>query len=183
MKNTIDSIYYSRTETEHNIVIVWKPFSTYSTYVLLALAIVGCLVSITALSLFAFLLLGVNLVLYSSVCKMPRKEIYEASRKSSVQVSGSKFSFSTPLTITISKNGQYGEVFPENSNARKKGSTVGRIFLCFLTTVFRVLGALVCSALITGVYQGAYIGSLVVLLILTLIFFGVAFLCFRRLKK
>ena len=113
MKNNTNSIYYSRTDTKQSIVIVWKPFCTYSTYIFLAIAIIGILTSMTELAFGAFLLLFVNTVIYSVACKNVRKEINEAYRKSCVQVTGNKFSWSSPLTVTISKSGQSAQTNQE----------------------------------------------------------------------
>lgn len=106
MKNNTNSLYYSRTETEQTIVIVWKPFSFYSTAVLVVAALAGSFCSMPAVSLAALFLLFVNAAVYSAACKEPRREINEATRNSCVQVSGSKYSLSAPLTVTISKKTQ-----------------------------------------------------------------------------
>ena len=182
MQNTTNSLYYSRTETEQAVVIVWKPFSTYSTYILLAIALIGVFSSITPLSLGAFLLLLVNAVVYSTVCKEVKNEINEASRNSCVQVKGNKFSLSSPLTVIISRNGQLAETFHKTSTT-KKASTGKKVFFGFLTAVFLVLGLFVFSAFTTGVRQGAYVGSLIILLVLALVFCLLAFLCFRKSTK
>ena len=183
MKNITKSLYYSRTETEQSIVIVWKPFSTYSTFILLAVALVGSLCSITAISLIAFLLLVVNAVVYFADCKKPRSEINEASRNSSVQVSGNKFSLSSPLTVTIAKEGHNIEESKELCDSPKQGGIVKKVILGFLTAVFLILGFFVFSAMSLGIRQNAYSGSLIILLVLALIFFFLAFLCFKALKK
>ena len=183
MKGPSNSLYHSRTETEESVIIVWKPFSTDSTYVLLAIALVGSFGSIPLLSLGAFLLLFVNAAIYSSVCKEVKKEINEASRISSVQVKGNKFSFSSPLTVTIPKNGQSVRVAESAPVAKKKGSIVRKIFFGFLTAVFSLLGLFIFSALMMGIRQGAYMGSLIILFVLALIFFLIAFLCYKFSSK
>lgn len=116
MKNSTSSLYYSRTETEQTIVIVWKPFSFYSTVALSVAVLAGAFCSMPAVSLAALLLLFVNAAAYSVTCKNPRREINEATRNSSVQVTGSKYSVSSPLTITIPKGKQVNETVPEDSS-------------------------------------------------------------------
>ena len=183
MANTTNSIYYSRTETEEAVVIVWKPFSTYSTYILLAIALVGLFNSLTTLSLGAFLVLAVNAVIYSTVCKDVRNEINEASRKACVQVKGNKFSLSSPLTIIIPINGQCSGETQESSSAKNNSSIGKKVFFGLLAAVFLLLGLFVFSAFTTGVRQGAFIGSLIILIVLALFFFLLAFLCFRKSTK
>ena len=182
MQNTTDTLYYSRTETEQSVVIVWKPFSTYSTYTFLAIALIGVFSSITPLSLGAFLLLIVNAVVYSTVCKEVKNEINEASRNSYVQVKGNKFSLSSPLTVSIAKKWSAAVTIHESSST-KRVSTGQRVFFGFLTALFLILGLFVFSAFTTGVRQGAYVGSLIILLVFALVFFLLAFLCFRKTTK
>ncbi len=183
MKNNTRSLYYSRTETEQSIVIVWKPFSTYSTFILLVVALVGTLCSMTVISLFVFLLLAVNAVVYSVDCKKPRNEINKASLNSSVQVSGNKFSLSSPLTVTIAKKGHSIEESKESCDSQKQGGIVRRVIFGFLTVVFLLLGFFLFSAMSLGIRQNAHTGSLIILLVLALIFFLLAFLCFKAFKK
>lgn len=186
MKNTTESLYYSRTETDQSIVIVWKPFSTYSTFILLAIALVGSLCSITALALVAFLLLIVNAVVYSVDCKKPKSEINEASRNSSVQVSGNKFSFFAPLTITIMKAGQISEesTYPHDTPKQSSiGKIIKKVLFGFLTAVFLILGLSFFSVMTSGIQQNIYPESIMLLLVLSLVFFLLAYLCFKVLKK
>ena len=183
MKGTASSLYHSRTETADSVVIVWKPFSTYSTYVLLAIALIGSFTSITLLSLGAFLLLFVNAVIYSSICKEAKNEIKEASRNSSVQVKGNKFSLSAPLTVTIPKNGQRSSEVEAVPAPKKKGSMVKKVFFGFFAAIFLILGLFIFSTLMMGIRQSAYIGSLIILLVLALIFFLLAFLCYKVSSK
>ena len=183
MKNTTNTLYYSRTETDQAVVIVWKPFSMYSTYIFVAMALLGSLFSITALSIIALFLLFVNAIAYSASCKNPRSEINEASRNSTVQVSGNKFSLSSPLTITIPKGSHQVKIAQESYTAPKQGSIVKKIVFGFFTTVFLILGLFVFSAFTSGIRQNIYVGSLIILFVLALIFFLLAYLCFKTLKK
>ena len=183
MKHSKNSLYYSRTETDQSVVIVWKPFSTYSTLVLVALLLVGTLCSAYFLSLIAVLLLVANAVVYSAECKEPRTEINEASRNSSVQVSGSKYSISSPLTITLSKDLQTTELPQEICDTQKSSNTLKKVVSGIFAAIFLMLGLFASSALSMGVRQGAYTGSLIILFVLTIIFFLLAYLCFRSIKK
>lgn len=180
MEKTTNTIYYSRTETEQDIVVVWKPFSTYSTFVLLALLLLGSWLDMTLLPLGAYFLLFVNAIVYFLSCKKPRSEIKEASRNSSVKVSGNKFSFSSPLTVTISKEHKSSDEIP---NIPKRGGKIRKIIFGFLTGLFSFLGFFVFTAFTDGVRRGIYYLSSVILLVMALIFFLLAYLCLRAFKK
>ena len=183
MKNITNSLYYSRTETEQTIIIEWKPFSTYSIYILLAIALIGIFSSVAQLSLGAFILLLANTVIYSTICRGVKNEINAASRNSCIQIKGNKFSFSSPLTVIIPKSDQPIEVIPETSRTEKNGRTIKKVFLGFLSALFLILGLLVFSAFTAGIRQAAYVGSLILLLVFALILFLMAFLCFRNSTK
>jgi len=100
-------LFYQRSETDEQIIIVFRP---YSMYVLLVVLLV--LMGVTFVPALAdYEYLGNVLIPIAAVVVMARivmmhsvnKEVQEAIRSDNVKISGSKLSANNPLTFEISK--------------------------------------------------------------------------------
>ena len=184
MNNIEESIYHTRIETEDKIRIVWKPFSAYSTPVILAGCMLFVFVELPILSLLMVILMIANAVLYSTECKQIRQEIKLATQNSSVQVSGSKYSLSSPLTITIMDKAVVRfENSEEKRTDKKRGGPIKKLLFSFGAALFGFFAYFSLTAGMSGIRQGIYVWSIVLLMIIALFFGFLAYLCFKGLKK
>lgn len=107
-----DNIFYSRTETENEVIIKWKPYTTYSTFLcLLAMPLISILTSASPMStpltiVGIFILMMVNSVITIKATKQVTAEIRMAQQKGNCRLEGNKYSFSNPLVIYIDKSQQ-----------------------------------------------------------------------------
>lgn len=115
MEQTKRTLYFTRTETKADITIIWKPFANLSFLVPLAVYILfGKLTNASFVSIdteFIFALIAslglisfpVCAIVQFVKCKGVSREIKAATAAGAVSVSGSKYSFSNPLRVTIQK--------------------------------------------------------------------------------
>ena len=96
------ALLYERKETPDEIIIVYKYWPLF--YIILtATLILSFILEKWANILWAFF--GISVIIFIADIWKPNKEIRKAMREDSVQVSGSKFSFSKPFTAVIKKKG------------------------------------------------------------------------------
>ena len=110
MKDNKNSFFYSRTETDTKITIVWKP----TTFLFQFAPLLFCLLfSFTAslfleslftlLSSLSLILFFINSIVVIVKMRNITREINAALKNNSVQANGRKYSFSNPLTYIIDK--------------------------------------------------------------------------------
>jgi len=90
-------------ENEQYTIYEFKTVYLYAMYIFLITFLVGCLANIEALSISGGVLILLYFLLVSTQYMSLGKKIKRATRESSVEMSGSKWSFSNPLTVKIRK--------------------------------------------------------------------------------
>ena len=105
-----ETIFYSRTESENEVIIKWKPYTTYGSFLYIILAVVfSQIFSKTFNSIFiilagiSFLMMFVNAVVAIITTKAVSNEARIAQQKGNCRLEGNKYSFSNPLMIHIYK--------------------------------------------------------------------------------
>ncbi|MGB2761941.1 MAG: hypothetical protein WBC21_00125 [Minisyncoccales bacterium] len=99
------ALFYKREETSDEIIIRYKYYSLF--YIIL---IVGLILSISVDEItgaswgyLIWALIFIFLLAFLVDIRKPNKEIRRAMKEGSVQISGSRFSFSNPFTAVIKK--------------------------------------------------------------------------------
>ncbi|MBE7062616.1 MAG: hypothetical protein E7390_02345 [Ruminococcaceae bacterium] len=105
-----ETIFYSRKETENEVIIKWKPYTTYGSFLYIILAFVcSQIFSKTFNSIFiilagiSFIMMIVNAVVAVIATKKVTNEARTAQQKGNCRLEGNKYSFSNPLVIHIYK--------------------------------------------------------------------------------
>jgi hypothetical protein len=96
------SLFFKRTETNDEVIIVWSTWVSITPLLFMFILILPVLL-LPNLRLYFLVIFILSIIILSIFVQRPTKEIQEAMKKSSVQVSGSKYSFSNPLTVRIKK--------------------------------------------------------------------------------
>lgn len=107
---TQNTLYYSRVETESEIIIKWKPFSTYGPFLFLLLGYISAQGhSLSHNSIFAVLsvMSFIGLILNTIICLISTNSVSIEARKAqqngNCRLEGSKLSLKNPLTLHIYK--------------------------------------------------------------------------------
>ena len=105
-----ETIFYSRTENENEIIIKWKPYTTYGSWLYIILAIVFSQIfsktfnfTFMILTYVSFVMMIVNAAVTIVVTKKVTAEARMAQQKGNCKLEGNKYSFSNPLLIRIFK--------------------------------------------------------------------------------
>lgn len=187
MDRTTKTFYYIRKETDLSVTIIWSPYSFYLPLILLSLFCLSALLYIPFLAIIFLVLIFSNTLFYLLECKQANAEIKSALKFSQVNVTGNKYSFSSPLTVTIlketSQNSSTIHCYRDSFEAPRRGSTLKKAILIILTTILGMISILMFSSMMLGLRQAANIGSIAILLSLSIIFFLLAYLCFKQAKK
>ncbi len=96
------ALLYERKETSDEIIIAYKYWPLFY-IILIATFVLSFILERWANILWAFF--GISVIVFIIDIWKPNKEIRKAMKEGSVQVSGSKFSFSMPFTAVIKKKG------------------------------------------------------------------------------
>ena len=106
-----ENIFYSREEKENGeIVIVWKPYSTYGVLAYIIIAGVFYFINryfdsfaLSAVGFIPIVALIINAVLYMAKTQGVSAEIRAAQQEGNCRIEGNKYSFTSPLTVYIKK--------------------------------------------------------------------------------
>lgn len=104
------NIFYSRTKNENEVIIKWKPYTTYGSWLYIILALVFSQIFSTTFN-FAFMILTyisfgmmiLNAVVTIVVTKKVTDEVRTAQQIGNCKLEGNNYSFSNPLLIRIFK--------------------------------------------------------------------------------
>lgn len=105
-----ETIFYSRTETENEVMIKWKPYTTYGSFLYIILAVVFSQIFsktfnsiLMILAMISFIMMIVNTVISIIATKKITNEARMAQQKGNCRLEGNKYSLSNPLVIHIYK--------------------------------------------------------------------------------
>jgi len=99
-------LFYKRKETSDEIIIVYKYYPLFWIFLIvipISSVILDVVIGGKAGDILIDLIWVIVIIFLIDIWK-PSQEVRKAMRKGNVQMSGSKFSFSNPLTVRIKKN-------------------------------------------------------------------------------